>query len=576
MSVAFTALRVAKGCGESPLDTHGSTVIYLGEAIALDVILSNVGNTLVVLSSIKIELLPSKGVTQLVGDWVPPAPPQLAGASVPAPAGAASGVFDAVLPPGGQHVVPVRFDVRDLGLCTLSCSAVFKGSTGQPQFECSYYKLQAFTPVSVRTKVRAALNRPRQLGSFTNGNVIDSFPGSDILSNVDVRSSLNGSSNGCFGSSRSFLEVSIENVMKEDSLLLHSVKFLPLPGVSAEDPVAALKHSARHPCQQLNHDHYHEQQQQQQQCGNCGDTTPGHDTDSRDQVVPAGGSTGGHEKAPGHYDGADAPGGRLSLERAPSLSAFALLQPGGNRHFLWSLARGEPPASAASAPAPSGDAAPGQQQQQQGLGRLEICWKSADGRSGRLQTQPIIGSVQSHAAPGGMSLELEELPSAVGVDQAFDLVLRVAAAAGSAATAASSKARRGPLLLLHSDLAHQQRERERRASASSAGSSAAGQAAQPTDGGSGGGGGGATGGGGGSVAGGGGGGGGVPGGPGPGVVVLGPRVAHLGEVAPGSSRCVTVRLLPLQRGWQRLPAFVVVGRDGSPCASLHDVSVLVL
>jgi hypothetical protein len=63
---------------------------------------------------------------------------------------------------------------------------------------------------------------------------------------------------------------------------------------------------------------------------------------------------------------------------------------------------------------------------------------------------------------------------------------------------------------------------------------------------------------------------------GPGIVVQGARTQRAGPLAPGTSCCVTFDLLPLQRGWARLPTFVVVAEaDGRLLDSVHDVQVLV-
>jgi hypothetical protein len=69
----------------------------------------------VALSSLKVELVLDQGATQLLGEWA---------------AAAGAPVADAVLQPGGQRVLSVRFDVRELGVCSLSCSAVFRGEGG--------------------------------------------------------------------------------------------------------------------------------------------------------------------------------------------------------------------------------------------------------------------------------------------------------------------------------------------------------------------------------------------------------------------------------------------------------------
>jgi len=83
------------------------------QAFAVDVELTNIGSVPVALSLLKVELVLDQGATQLLGEWV---------AAAAAPAAA-----DSVLQPGEHKVLPVRFDVRDLGVCSLSCSAVFRG-----------------------------------------------------------------------------------------------------------------------------------------------------------------------------------------------------------------------------------------------------------------------------------------------------------------------------------------------------------------------------------------------------------------------------------------------------------------
>jgi hypothetical protein len=176
-----------------------------------------------------------------------------------------------------------------------------------------------------------------------------------------------------------------------------------------------------------------------------------------------------------------------------------------------------------------------QQQQQQagGLGRLEIAWSASDGRSGRLQTQPIFGALPaSSVASSGVSLGLGRLPAEVRLGRAFNVILQVEA------SPVAGRRAPGPLLLLHSDPTHQQQHQQQQQQQL--------RQQQPSEVGA------------------------------AGVAVVGPRVVKIGDFSAGSSHEVAVRLLPLRRGWQRLPAFVVVDFEGAPCASMHDVSVLVM
>ena len=90
-------------------------------------VLANVGTTLVVLSSVKIELQADKGgASQLLTEWAQAAPPFGGG-------GAAAAAEEAILPPGRERLVAASFDVRELGPCTLTCSAVFKGARVCPR-----------------------------------------------------------------------------------------------------------------------------------------------------------------------------------------------------------------------------------------------------------------------------------------------------------------------------------------------------------------------------------------------------------------------------------------------------------
>jgi hypothetical protein len=506
----------------------------------------------------------------------------------------------------------------------------------------------ALTPVAVRTKVRAAPSVAHSVedSGSSSSSSSGAFPGATTGSGGAATASEPGGSS-CF------LEVSIENAMKDDSLLLQSVRFVPLPGVSAEDPVAhylkaagaaaedgggiGAGHSSasaaaaaaaacrtdaatnggirdsgelhvtrsghlqwQHDGQQQ-HPHPHQQQHQQQ------DGSPASSKQSpasKQQLPGAEGSPANGIHTP--FDGTASDTAAGGLDQSPPgaaaghsaqqqrgasvdpalpsvIAALTPLLPTGNRHYLWLVRRGEgaavAAAAAAAASAQAGQPAP----PQGGLGRLEICWRSADGRCGRLQTQPIVGGAAAFplggasGGAGGVALGVARLPAAARVDTAFTLVLRLqraaaaSAAAGEdvqpAATAVAGSRALGPLLLLHSDASQQRQSGLTRNSESSSSqqqtttAAAAAAVAFSTLGSFGGGGSGGS-----SAA---------PHSLGPGVVVVGPRVVSLGEVSPGDTVEVPVTLLPLRRGWQRLPAFVVVGRDGAPCASVHDVSLLV-
>jgi Protein of unknown function (DUF974) len=61
----------------------------------------------------------------------------------------------------------------------------------------------------------------------------------------------------------------------------------------------------------------------------------------------------------------------------------------------------------------------------------------------------------------------------------------------------------------------------------------------------------------------------------PDVVVQGPRSVRVEELRPGDSVDLSFALLPVRRGWVRLPAFAVVSEaDGRLLDSVHDVQVL--
>jgi hypothetical protein len=61
-----------------------------------------------------------------------------------------------------------------------------------------------------------------------------------------------------------------------------------------------------------------------------------------------------------------------------------------------------------------------------------------------------------------------------------------------------------------------------------------------------------------------------------GIVVQGLRSRRLQPLAAGESVTVSFQLLPVCRGWVRLPTFVVVSEaDGRLLDSVHDVAVLV-
>jgi hypothetical protein len=437
--------------------------------------------------------------------------------------------------------------------------------SGQAQFEVGFYKLVSHAPVSVRTKVRAAPAVARALGDGPGGPtaVLASSSGGGKASSPCISS--------CF------LEVSIENAMREESLLLSSVKFSPLPGVRADDPVAHLADgpaAAAAACASSSSGDAANGRFDpfgSADSGGSGGGAAGVAAAAGKEPRPRGGSqsgSGGAGDADADADGSGsdteaqhdtararrascssgggggAPGA-AAAEAPPTpkvLASLTPLLPGGNRHFLWAIHR-----DLGRAPQPP---APGQPPAAGCLGRLEILWRSADGRSGRLQTQPIAGAAAAGPAAAlgapaggaggaGVALELMRLPAAARVDAPFSAALRVRVAAG-----AEGRAPSGPLLLLHSAPAPGPR-----ASAPGAPPPAQQQAAQrPAD---------------------------AAAAPPPAVAVLGPRVLRLGELAPGGSRDLEIRLLPLRRGWQRLPAFIVVAADGAPCASVHDVSVLV-
>lgn len=90
------------------------------QVFTADVILSNFSSMPVFATSIKVELVMDKGSTQLLAEWVPPSP-------IGSPGAAAAAAEEQLLPPGRYKSLPIKFDVRELGPCNLSCSAVFKG-----------------------------------------------------------------------------------------------------------------------------------------------------------------------------------------------------------------------------------------------------------------------------------------------------------------------------------------------------------------------------------------------------------------------------------------------------------------
>jgi hypothetical protein len=435
-----------------------------------------------------------------------------------------------------------------------------------------FYKLLSQAPVSVRTKVRSAPTIARSLGSG----------GAAATGSIGVGGATTSSADACISSC--FLEVSIENAMREESLLLSSVKFSPLPGVRAQDPVAHLVDVAGPSSGGAggSRGHFNPFGPPDGGAGGSdgGDAPPGgkqrargaRSGDGGGAAEANGGGGGGEAEANSGSDtGAQhdvsrerrtsrssGGGGATAADEPPPspkvLASLTPLWPGGNRHFLWAVHRdvGRPPPTAA----------PGQPSTAGCLGRLEILWRSADGRNGRLQTQPIAGAAAAGPAAAlgapagggggsGLLLELQRLPATLKVDAPFSVGLCVRAAAG-----AEGRAPAGPLLLLHSapvsgaggagggsGSGTRPMQQPWPARASDAGARLGGASAAAA----------------------------AP----PAVTVLGPRVVRLGELPPGSCRDVELQLLPLRRGWQRLPAFVVVAADGAPCASVHDVSVLV-
>lgn len=110
--------------------------------VALDVELSNIGPAAVALSSIKVELSVERGASQLLAEWLPPS--SASGAAQPGGVATAAPhppqqpqpsphPAEAWLQPGCQRVLRARFDVRELGQCSLSCSAVFRGEWRREQ-----------------------------------------------------------------------------------------------------------------------------------------------------------------------------------------------------------------------------------------------------------------------------------------------------------------------------------------------------------------------------------------------------------------------------------------------------------
>lgn len=511
------------------------------------------------------------------------------------------------------------------------------GPSGQAQFEVGFFKLLCLSPVAVRTKVRAAPMTARHVAAAAAA-------AADAETSSGGSSGGSSSGGGCSG--RCFLEVSIENAMRDDNLLLRSVRFIPLPGVSAEDPVAAISQAQSSTSSRtstsgsgsgvgelcdstvpgghlangsassselegrdggggsVGNSHPENQKQRgatfpidihtdSSRKRDQSDTDPHLDTSSLKQALahPPSANHGSSHTPKGRGPCAPQDDASSLHGAGPPVTPRTAPPPplalGGNRHFLWTVLRQDP----AGAVPGGADHQQQQQQKQQpkgGLGWLEIRWASTDGRSGRLQTQPIVGAVPfSSAAQNGVSLGLERLPAVARIDQALTVVLRVEA--GPTAPAPGAR-RKGPLLLLHSDAPHhpphKQREQQslarasppvvnqkpsgfvqqpasgarrspspqRGASASApvaAASAGAAATSSPSS---------------------------EWGAAGPpvlGVVVLGPKVVQLGELQPAEVRLVEVSLLPLRRGWQRLPAFVVVDSEGAPCSSVHDVSMLI-
>jgi hypothetical protein len=494
---------------------------------------------------------------------------------------------------------------------------------GERKYHVQFFKLTSASPLSVRTRMRC-LPHVQQPSSSRTGGSSSSGSGGGSSNTDQQHSDIVTAVAAAAAGTRCFLEVSVENSTSLP-LVLHAVRLLTPAGIAAQQLTICEQHQQQQDVQQwhkprlgykdssnssssggggnmrdqnssssgndtqLIHDittdasfvHHNQQQQQHEQKQLSNSLQQLHLTQQQQQ----------QQQQP------------LGSGLGPLLQGFTeplvVVPPAGSHNYLWQVDHQHLPAkvaaaaaaAAAAAPAGSNDtAAPGtptrssssSSSSSSSVGRLELHWSNFEGKTGRLLTQPLstlaagwhrdvlmqLTKLQPAAAAGSSSSAVSDQAGAKEQQQFAEYLVAgepvVATFTLTAATAVHQHAS-GALLVLYSELplatpssiaaAQQQQEAsttdsssslQRRQSASSSGpSSSSGSSSNST----------------------------VH----PDVAVQGSRIQRVHKLQPGQTASVSFVLLPLRRGWVRLPTFMVVSEvDGRLLDSVREVQVLVV
>lgn len=482
---------------------------------------------------------------------------------------------------------------------------------GERKYHVQFFKFHSASPLSVKTRVRCLphIQQP-------------TLPASSNSSSSGIEAQQRGVSSSSSSRAYCFLEVSVDNATPLP-LVLHAVNLLTPAGLTP-------KQLTSHMWQQQQEQGLGQQQQlqqdlliavqhqshtlQQQQAGTkhmaaargkqvadgVNDTSLQPDVDddtssSADAHAFAFSAAVAGGLQPSQQSAETAVGlqqqqqfGSQAAELGPLLAgqpSLVVLPPGGGSYnYLWQVEQQQLSSTSSSndATAAAGPNSSRGSSSSAFLGRLELHWSTVDGKTGRLLTQPLSRPISTAAGKDVLMQLTQLLPAAAEVhaqqQQPFldHLEVGVPVRAVFSITAAALQQQQnavGPLLVLYTELSPsgpsaaaavsnssssgrvsdsssngQQQQQQGPAAASnqqrrpgSSGSSSDSSRVHPA------------------------------------VAVQGKRSVRLLRLSAGDAVTVDFQLLPLRRGWVRLPTFVVVSEaDGRLLDSVHDVQVLVM
>jgi hypothetical protein len=490
-------------------------------------------------------------------------------------------------------------------LLLLLFSAASADHMGERKYHVQFFKLTSASPLSVRTRMRC-LPHVQQRSSSSNSSMTGSSSGRGS-SNIEQQ---HVSSIAAAAGTRCFLEVSVENTTALP-LVLHAVRLLTPAGIAAQQLTL---------CEQQQQQQQQQQQWHKPQLGHKlsssgmqdhNSSSSGNDTQLMHDIADAPSVHQHHQQQQQHKEllsgleqlyltqqQQQQQGRGLGPLLQSQIEPLIVVPPAGSHNYLWQVDHQHIPAklaaAAAAAPAGSSDtAAPGTptgSSSSSSVGRLELHWSNYEGKTGRLLTQPL--STLAAGWHRDVLMQLTRLQPAAAAVLQRDALHQAAAAASKkpqnqqqqqqqfaeflvagepvvatftlTAAAAQHQHATGPLLVLYSELplaspnaaaaaagaaASQQQPEStslnsslyRRQSGPSSSSGGSSSAVHPD------------------------------------VAVQGPRIQRLPRLQPGQSASVSFVLLPLRRGWVRLPNVMVVSEsDGRLLDSVGEVQMLVV